>query len=81
MARGPLTTIHVSQKHIKENEKNAMSKPPLTIRTGETEIESYTAEIRGPSRVVYFPDDPLPGGARVWIETYSEVVADPEAEA
>ena len=40
---------------------------------GFARLTRYEVEIHGPSRVIYSPDKPLSCGARVWIETKSEV--------
>lgn len=68
------TIIHVNQHNIKHNRKNEDQKPVITCKTYKS--NNYTNEvlIKGPCRVVYSPDKPLPCGATVWIETESEVV-------
>ena len=37
-------------------------------------IYAHEVEILGPSKIVYSPKKPLSCGARVWIETESEVI-------
>jgi len=78
-----ITIIHVHQQVIASNRKHCMNKPPLTIKTyagkslRTTPISSrraHAVSINGPSRVVHSPHSPLPCGARVWIETESEVI-------
>ena len=66
------TRIHVNQHHIKANAKGA-DLPVLTVKTYKTNIKCDHAHIDGPSTVVYSPDKPLACGAKVWIETESEV--------
>lgn len=67
--------IHVNSNTIKSNAKHGTNKPALTIRKGQ-KVETYAHEviINGPCRVIYRPNDPLVCGAKVWIETDSEVI-------
>ncbi len=74
--------VHVNQHQIKSNAKTGAREPVLTIKTYKSNTYAHEVEIKGPCRVVYRPDKPLPCGAKVWIETDSEVipfVMDPEA--
>jgi len=50
--------------------------PTITVKTYKTNTYAHEVEILGPSKVIYSPDKPLSCGARLWIETHSEVVAD-----
>ena len=68
------TVIHVNQHKIKSNAKNGKSEPVITAKTYKSNDYCREALIEGPSKVVYSPDDPLPCGAKVWIETQSEVI-------
>jgi len=45
----------------------------LTVKTYKSNTYAHEVEIDGPSRIVYSPDKPLSCGAKVWIETASEV--------
>lgn len=67
------TIIHVNQHAIKRNQKHGTSDPVLTVKTYKSNTYGHTATINGPSKVVYQPEKPLGCGARVWIETKSEV--------
>jgi hypothetical protein len=67
------TMIHVNQHVIKSNRKNGASDPVLTVKTYKTNTYAHEVLIKGESKVVYSPDKPLSCGARVWIETQSEV--------
>jgi hypothetical protein len=67
------TIVHVNQHVIKRNAKTGERKPPLTAKTYRTNNYAHEIGINGPCKVVYSPDKPLPCGARVWIETESEV--------
>lgn len=67
--------IHVNQHNIRANSKGAKL-PVLTVKTYKGNTRCNTVEIRGPSKLVYSPDKPLSCGAKVWIETDSEVITD-----
>jgi hypothetical protein len=67
------TIVHVNQHVIKSNAKNSTKDPVLTVKTYKSNTYASEVEITGPSRVVYSPDKPLSCGAKVWIETESEV--------
>mgnify|MGYP005830726043 FL=1 len=66
--------IHVNQHIIRSNKKNDVRAPVLTVKTYKSNDYCHEAVIAGPCRVIYSPDKPLSCGARVWIETDSEVV-------
>ncbi len=70
------TFIHVNQAHIRKNIRAVEEDrvPVLTVKTYKTNKYADSVTILGPSKVVYSPDKPLSCGARVWIETESEVV-------
>lgn len=67
------TIIHVNQHVIKKNAKEGTSNPVLTVKQDGRNTYASEVVIDGPSKVVYSPDKPLSCGARVWIETHSEV--------
>lgn len=67
------TIIHVNQHAIKRNAKEGTNDPVLTVKTYKSNTYAHAVNINGPSRVVYWPDKPLKCGARVWIETESDV--------
>ena len=68
------TVIHVNQLVIRRNNKTGERNPVLSCKPYKSNTYGHEAEITGPCRVVYSPDKPLGCGARVWIETESEVV-------
>lgn len=70
------TFIHVNQAYIRRNMKVESEDrvPVLTVKTYKTNVYCNSVEITGPSRVVYSPDKPLSCGAKVWVETESEVI-------
>jgi hypothetical protein len=67
------TIIHVNQSIVKRNTKNGTDEPVLTVKSYKSNKYATSVEIKGPSRVVYSTHKPLSCGARVWIETESEV--------
>jgi len=67
------TIIHVNQHIIRRNGKTGEREPTLTVKQGRKNTYASDVIINGPSRVVYSPDKPLSCGARVWIETESDV--------
>lgn len=72
------TRIHVNQHIIRRNQKTGERNPVLTCKTYRSNEYAFQVEIQGPCTIVYSPDKPLSCGARVWIETDSEVVHDQE---
>ncbi len=66
--------IHVHQHIIRRNGKTGESEPVITVKTYKSNDYCHEAVIDGPCKVVYSPDKPLSCGAKVWIETESEVV-------
>jgi len=68
------TIIHVNQHVIKANKKNNTDNPVLTVKTYKNNIYAHEVDIKGDSKVIYSPDNPLSCGAKVWIETYNEVI-------
>ena len=67
------TIIHVNQHVVKANAKNGTQDPVLTVKTYKTNTYAHEVVIKGDSKVVYSPDKPLSCGAKVWIETNSQV--------
>ena len=66
--------IHVNQHNIKFNQKHGTNKPVITVKTYKDNKHAHEVSILGESKIIYRPDKPLSCGARVWIETDSEVV-------
>ena len=65
--------IHINQHRIKSNHKTGANEPVITVKTYKENRYGHSVMINGPSVVVYSPDKPLSCGARVWIETDSDV--------
>lgn len=70
------TRIHVNQHKIRSNKKHGLDEPVITVKTSKSNTYANSVDIKGPSKVIYSPDKPLSCGAKVWIETTSEVVID-----
>mgnify|MGYP003650483254 FL=1 len=64
---------------IRSNKKHGTNEPVITVKTYKSNTYGHEVEILGNSKVVYSPDKPLSCGARVWIETDSEVMVDGQA--
>jgi hypothetical protein len=67
------TIIHVNQHVVRRNTKTGSTDLVLTVKTYKENKYAHAVRIDGPCRVVYSPDKPLSCGARVWIETDSNV--------
>ena len=65
--------IHVNMHKIRFNKKHGTNDPVITVKTSHSNRYAHSVDILGPSTVIYRPDKPLSCGARVWIETESEV--------
>ena len=68
-----LKRIHINQHKIRENKKKGTDHPVISIKTSKSNEYAREVLILGPSKVIYRPHKPLPCGARVWLETESEV--------
>jgi hypothetical protein len=68
------TIVHVNQHVIKANGKSGARDPVLTVKTYKDNTYAHEVAINGPCKVIYSPDKPLSCGAKVWIETQSEVI-------
>ena len=73
------TIVHVNQHVIRTNIKSGEHEPVLTVKTYKTNDYAFSVDIDGPCKVIYSPDKPLSCGARVWIETDSNVTMKKEA--
>jgi len=66
--------IHVNQHKIRSNKKKGLNEPVITVKTYKSNDYAHEVTILGESKVVYSPNKPLSCGAKVWIETESEVI-------
>ena len=69
------TYIHVNQHKIRANKKHGTNEPVITVKQGKKNTYCHSVEVMGPSVVRYGGNENpiLPCGARVVIETESEV--------
>ena len=65
--------IHVNIHKVRANKKHGTNEPVLTIKEGKTNTYGHEVNILGPSKLMYRPNKPLSCGAKVWIETNSEI--------
>ena len=67
--------IHINMHSIRANKRDGGNRPVITVKTNSKANQyGHAVEIRGPSKVVYMPEGKaLSCGARVWIETESDV--------
>ena len=70
--------IHINQHKIRSNHKNNKREPVITVKTYKSNTYGHQVQILGECKVVYSPDKPLSCGAKVWIETDSEVIVIPD---
>jgi len=73
---GTIKRIHVDKHVIAANLKHGRNDPPITIQTSKGSHKCFGVDIKGDSRFVYRPTKPLSCGARLWIETRAEVLAE-----
>lgn len=69
--KGLIKRLHVNKHIIRSNLKNKKNEPPLTIQTSQGPIRAHKIKIHGPSTLIH--GKPLSCGARVYLETTSEV--------
>lgn len=72
------TKIHINQHHIKANAKGS-DLPVITVKDYKQNRKANHAVVvdsegRPLVKVIYSPDNPLPCGAKVWVETELEVI-------
>lgn len=72
--------IHVNRNVLASNKKRGDNNAPITVKTYSKSRKTcklnkygHRVEVQGPSVFVHSEDNPLPCGARVWIETDSPV--------
>lgn len=69
--------IHINQHNIRHNAKHPdEQRPVVTVKTYKENKKCNRVRILGPSELVYSPDKPLSCGAKVWVETESEVICE-----
>ena len=69
----PITFIHINKNSIAQNHHKKPEVPVISVKKGSSNVYAWDVEVQGGCRIVYRHDSPKNCGARVWIETYSEV--------
>lgn len=65
--------IHINRNIIQQNAKRGESNPVCRVEDGGVVRYCMEVDIKGPSRMVYRPENPRPCGAKLWIETNGDV--------
>jgi hypothetical protein len=73
LAAGTIKRLHVDKQVIARNRKNGTNDPAITIQTSKGPHKAFNVKVNGPSEFIYSPHKPLSCGARLYIETTSEV--------
>jgi hypothetical protein len=64
-----MLVIQVAKQIIQSNLKHNQNNPPISVRNGRGGKNTYCHKVIGPDfAVVHDPVNPLPCGAKVWIE-------------
>lgn len=69
----PKAIIHINRNILQQNEKNHTSFPVCRVETNGKTYYGSRVDIKGPSSMVYSPDKPRKCGAKLWIETDSDI--------
>jgi hypothetical protein len=69
---GTIKRLHVDRHIIAKDRKTGVRTAAITIQTSKGSIKTKFVHVNGPCSFLY-PEKPLPCGARVYIETKSEV--------
>ncbi len=68
-----ITRIHVNKQAIARNKQGEVPEPVISVKSSAGNTYGYQVNINGPSRIIYRPQKPINGGAKLWVETYSQV--------
>lgn len=75
--KGKIKRIHVNKHIVASNLKHGKNDPVITVKCGKENIYGHRVKILGPSELVHATEEsgikPLSCGARLWVETISEV--------
>ena len=67
------TIIHINKNLKQSDDKHGRKRSVCRVETKGGRWYGSEVDILGPSKVIYRPDNPRPCGAKLWIETNSEV--------
>jgi len=65
--------IHINRNIIQYNTKHNTNFPVVRIQYGKDIVYCKSVKWDGPSEMIYDPENPLKCGAKLWIETESEL--------
>lgn len=68
------TIIHINKNLKQSDDKHGSMKPVCRVEVDGETWYGTSVDIEGPSKMVYQPDNPRKCGAKLWIETDSNVV-------
>ncbi len=68
-----ITRIHVNGQAIGRNKEGTVPEPVISVKSSQGNTSGYQVNINGPSWIIYRPQKPINGGAKVWVETYADV--------
>lgn len=68
------TVIHINRNIIQKNSKGGLTDPVCRVEVNKVVTYCMEVEIKGPSRMIYRPDNPRKCGAKLWIETEAECI-------
>jgi hypothetical protein len=70
---GLIKRIHVDRHVLARNKKHNENERAITVQTSKGPLKGHRVIIYGTSDVIQNEEQPLSCGARVWVETKSEV--------
>ena len=70
--------IHINRNVIQHNEKHNRELSVCRVQEGSKARYGSAVEIHGPKSMVYRSEKPLSCGAKLWIETDSEITIEDE---
>ena len=76
LSKGTIKRIHVDRRILAHNIKNGTDDPAITVQTSKGAMKASRVKINGPSELVQAgltAERPLSCGARIWVQTRSEV--------
>lgn len=65
--------IHINRNIIQQNAKHDREEPVCRVEENGKVTYCMEVVIKGPSHMVYRPSKPRPCGAKLWIETDSDI--------
>ena len=72
------TIIHINKNLKQSNDKHGRSNPVCRVEVGGETLYGSRVDILGPSSMIYSPDKPRKCGAKLWIETDSDITIEDE---